>query len=289
MRKGLKIAVIITMMLVILFGVNAYAVDQKVYDEAGLFSQNEEEALQAKAFELSEKIKLDTVILTIQDNKGKSSRAYADDFYDENGFGYGEGYDGLILLINMADREVYISTCGKAVEYFTDARIESILDKVYIYLSEENYSLGAEAFLTEVEYYFQKGLPSNQYTYDEVTGTSNKGNLGVSQNQGSDVYKPQKSNLASKLLIFLLISFGVGGISVGIMAINNKGRVSTSQSTYLDRNSFKLINSQDRHVNTRVTFVYINTESKSSTSKAGRSTVHKSSSGRSHGGGGRKF
>ncbi|SCG81658.1 UPF0603 protein [Proteiniborus sp. DW1] len=279
MRKELKTITIITMVLIILIGVNVYAIDQKIYDEADLFTQTEEDALQAKAFELSERLNLDTVILTIQDSKGKSSRAYADDFYDENGFGYGESYDGLILLINMDDREVYISTCGKAIDYFTDARIESILDKVYIYLTEGNYSLGAEAFLTEVEYYFQKGIPSNQYTYDEDTGISSKGNAEVFQ----------KKDLASRLLIFFLISIGVGGISVGIMAINNKGRVSTNQGTYLDRNSFNLINSQDRHVNTRVTFVNINTESKSSAGKAGRSTVHRSSSGRSHGGGGRKF
>lgn len=282
MRKRLSIVITITMLMVILFGINAYAVDQKIYDEADIFSQMEEEELQAKAYELSEKIKLDTVILTIEDNKGKSSRAYADDFYDENGFGYGESYDGLVLLIDMGSREIYISTCGKAIEYFTDARIDSILDKVYIYLSEGNYSLGAEAFLNEVEYYFQKGIPSTQHTYDEDTGIINQGSTGTSNSS-------QKEDIAGKLLIFLLISLVVGGISVGIMAINNKGNISTNQSTYLDRNSFKLVNSLDRHVDTRVTFVHINKESKTGSSSAGRSTIHKSSSGRSHGGGGRKF
>lgn len=282
MRKELRIILIIAILLSTLFGVKSYAVDQKVYDEADLFTEIEEEALQLKASELSERLKLDTVILTIKDNKGKTSRDYADDFYDDNGFGYSERYDGLILLINMADREVYISTCGKAIEYFTDARIDSILDKVYIYLTESNYSDGANAFLDEVEYYVQKGIPSNQYSYDENTGISSQGNTGASTSQ--------KDNLINRLLIYILISFGIGGISVGIMALNNKGKTTTNQSTYLDSNSFKLVANQDRHVNTSVTFVHINTDSGSKGGRsAGRSTTHGSSSGRSHGGGGRKF
>ncbi|WIV12425.1 TPM domain-containing protein [Proteiniborus sp. MB09-C3] len=297
MRKELRIILITAILLVALIGGRSYAVDQKVYDEADLFSEAQEEALQIKAAELSEKLSLDTVILTIADNKGKTSRDYADDFYDENDFGYGDSYDGLILLINMADREVYISTCGKAIEYFTDVRINSILDKVYICLTEENYSEGAEAFLNEVEYYVQKGIPSNQYSYDENTGNSTKENTGAYPNDSMDISTSKQSDLANRLLIYLLISFGIGGISVGVMAINNKGRTTTNQSTYLDKNSFRLINSQDFHVNTRVTFVRIDNDSNSKSSRrstthssgSGRSTTHSSSSGRSHGGGGRKF
>lgn len=282
MRKEIRVILIIAILLSTLFGVNSYAVDQKVYDEADLFAEIEEEALQLKASELSERLSLDTIILTIEDNKGKTSRDFADDYYDENGFGYGENYDGLILLINMTDREIYISTHGKAIQYFTDDRIDNILDKVYIYLSEGNYSDGADAFLDEVEYYVQKGIPSNQYSYDENTGISSEGNTGSPTSQ--------KDNLINRLLIYLLISLGIGGISVGIMALNNKGKTTTNQSTYLDSNSFKLIASQDRHVNTSVTFVHINTDSGSKGGRsAGRSTTHKSSSGRSHGGGGRKF
>ncbi|MFA5522954.1 MAG: TPM domain-containing protein [Tissierellales bacterium] len=278
MRKVIKIILTISLLLSTLFEINAYAVDQKVYDEADLFSVTEKEALQMKASDLSQRIMLDIVILTIDDNKGKTTSDYADDFYDENGFGYGENYDGLILLINLDDRDVYISTLGKAIKYFTDDRIDSILDKVYIFLSEENYGDGADTFLDEVEYYVQKGVPSNQHSYDENTGISTKGNINTSTSQ--------KESLINRLLIYLLISIGIGGVSVGIMALNNKGKTITNQNTYLDSNSFKLITKLDRHVNTSVTFVRINTDSGS---KGGRSTTHRSSSGRSHGGGGRKF
>ncbi len=179
----------------------------------------------------------------------------------------------------MDDREVYISTCGKAIEYFTDARIDSILDRIYIYLKDGNYGEGAAAFLDEVEYYAQKGTPSNQYTYDQASGISS-GKSGI---------PTKKENVfANRILIYLLISFAIGGVSVGVMAMNNKGRSTTNQNTYLKNNSFRIINSLDRHVNTSVTFVHIDTGPKNS-GGAGRSTTHSSSSGRSHGGGGQSF
>jgi len=271
MRKGQRVSLIYIMLLLTVFvvGANASATTPKVYDEAMLFSQMEKEALEQRAVEISERLKQDIVIVTINDNQGKTSQEYADDFYDGNGFGYGENYDGLLLLINMDDREVYISTCGRAIQYFTDARIESILDNVYTYLADGNYSDGARVFLDEVEYYVEKGIPSNQYT----------------QNQSGVPSSEREMGLGKRILIYLLISFGIGGISVGIMAINNKGKSSTNENTYLESNSFNIINSQDHHVNTTVTHVTINTNSGGS----GKSTTHRSSSGRSHGGGGRKF
>lgn len=272
MRKIKRITLLITMLAMFLTGVSAFAINPKVYDEAALFSEQEREILEQRAVDLSERIRLDIVIVTITDAEGKTSRDFADDFYDYNGFGYGENYDGLLLLINMEDREVYISTCGKAIEYFTDARIEAVLDEIYTYLSDGNYSTGAEAFLDEVEYYVQKGIPSNQHT--------------VYENPETTITPLSKGEIFLKRLpIYLLTSFVIGGVVVGIMAINNKGKSATNQLTYLEGNSFKIINSHDRHINTTLTHVTI----QKSSGGSGKSTVHRSSSGRSHGGGGRKF
>lgn len=272
MKKMKRVTLLLVILFVFISGVSAFAITPKVYDEAALFSEQERELLEQRAVELSERIKLDIVIVTITDAQGKTSRDYADDFYDYNGFGYGENYDGLLLLINMDDREVYISTCGKAIEYFTDKRIEAVLDSIYTYLSDGNYSAGAEAFLDEVEYYVQKGIPYNQHTVYEGSDTN------VTPLSKGEVF-------LKRLPIYLLISIAVGGIAVGIMAINNRGKSATNQLTYLEGNSFKIINSYDHHINTSLTHVTI----QKSSSGSGKSTVHRSSSGRSHGGGGRKF
>lgn len=276
---------IVLMITMLLSAVLVLGVTPKVYDKAQLFSSAELEALESRANELSERLQLDIVIVTTNENEDKTSRAYADDFYDQNGFGYGTEADGVLLLINMEDREVYISTCGKAIQYLTDARTQNILDKIYISLGDEYYKDAAETFLKQLEYYVAEGIPQNQNTQFESSGT-----VPVRENTLGNTYTSQKTTLSmeQKLLIYLLISFAVGGISVGIMAMNNRGVSTTNQSTYLRDNALNIYNKQDQHVNTTVTHVTIQTDSGSSSS-AGRSTVHRSSSGRTHGGGGRKF
>lgn len=277
-RKRRTILLSVIMLLLIFFsGVSAFAAAPKVYDYAELFSESQREMMENNASEMSERLKLDIVIVTTNDNQGKTSREYADDFFDDNGFGYGGGEDGLLLLINMEDREVYISTCGKGIQYFTDARINNILDKIYNYLSDGNYYDGAAGFLDEVEFYAQQAIPENQYKQDEATGRIYE--------RYSDDPESREVDLGTRILICLGIAVAAGGIVVGIMALNNRGTSTTNQTTYLDRNSFNIVNSQDRHYDTRVTHVTINTSSGSS----GKSTTHSSSSGRSHGGGGRKF
>ncbi|SCY43850.1 TPM domain-containing protein [Alkaliphilus peptidifermentans] len=267
MRRSHKSILILSVILmaILLSSFSSLATIPKVYDEAGIFLASEMEALEEKAIDLSERLKLDIVIVTTDDNKGKTSRQYADDFYDENGFGYGIDDDGLLLLINMDDREVYISTTGLAIKYFTDDRLDSIIDEMFTHLANGNYVEAVDAFFKEVEYYFNMGIQTNQYTHDS------EGDLG------------------KRIVMYLFISLIIGGISVGVMVLNNKGKISTNEGTYLANSSINFINSQDRLINTRVTHVTIKTNTNKSTISSGKSTVHRSSSGKSHGGRGRKF
>jgi len=259
--------------ILLLTSLTVFGVNQRVYDNAGLFTQSEIQELETRAAELGESLKLDLVIVTTTDTKGETSRQFADDFYDKNGFGYGQNADGALFLINMQDREVYISTTGIAIKYLTDQRIESILDRVFDYLPDGQYGKAAMAFLTQVENYVKTGIPSNQHTYDEETNRIVK----------------EEMSLAQKLMYNLLIAIVVAAIIVVIMASLNKARNTTTKHTYLDSRSFNVFNRYDRHVNTTQTFVVIPKNPPSGGSSAGRSTIHTSSSGRSHGGGGRRF
>ena len=103
----------------------------RVYDYAGLFTTAETQDLEESAAEYREKTNLDLVIVTIDDAEGKTSREYADDFYDYNGFGVGSDYSGALLLIDMDNRMAYLSTTGKAIGILTDSRIQEITDEVF--------------------------------------------------------------------------------------------------------------------------------------------------------------
>jgi len=112
MVNGKKVLLMIPILLMFILtgGTSKFAAIDKVYDHAHLFTDSQKQELQEKADLLSEQIALDLTIVTIDDNEGKTSRQYAEDYYHEFDFGYGETLDGILYLLNMDEREVYIFT-----------------------------------------------------------------------------------------------------------------------------------------------------------------------------------
>ena len=77
----------------------------RLVDGADLLTDSEEITLLSMLGEISERQMLDVVIVTTNTLEGKSPMAYADDFYDYNGYGFGASYDGVLLLVSMEDRD----------------------------------------------------------------------------------------------------------------------------------------------------------------------------------------
>ena len=75
-------------------------------DEAGLLSEEESSTLINKLEENSQRQKNEVAVVTVNSLEGKTAEAYADDYYDYNGYGYGENDDGLLLLVNMLEQRV---------------------------------------------------------------------------------------------------------------------------------------------------------------------------------------
>lgn len=262
--------------LLLLFGFATAVIanTEFVFDQANLFSDVEKVELQDEANRLSEQFQMDIRIVTTNDSEGKSARQYASDFYDQNGFGYGETEDGILYLIDMDNREVYIFTRDRIVDYFPDTTVEEVLDHVYPYLTEEAFGESAKAFLVDLEQVMSSGIPE---------GSTSSGNYA--QSDGSYSTSPSQGEIVKELLLYLGIAIVIGGISVGVMAMNNRGRSSTTAHTYLDSNSFKVTKKMDRHYNTRVTRQKFQ---RNSSGGGGGSSFSGGGGGRS-GGGGRGF
>lgn len=240
-------------------GVTANSELRKVIDDAGIFGNNDISTLESEIKALSEKYMMDIVITTTNDTNGKSARAYADDYFDYNGYGYGNEKNGILLLIDMDNREIYISTSGSGIKYFTDTRIDNILDNIYNEVSNKQYFNGAKVFVNNVSIYLEKGIPVNQYTVDE--------------------------DLIERVLYSIALSFIAAVTVVQIVLKKYKKPASFHETTYVDNNSIKFIRRSDRFVSTHTSRRKIPKNNDS----GGRSTSHSSSSGRSHGGGGRSF
>lgn len=258
----------------------------KVYDAAGLFTPEETEALNEKARQTAEEWQMDAVILTTNDMEGKESRYYAAEFYDNNGFGYGEEKDGIILLLNMEDREIYLVSSGKGMDVFTDYYIEQILDDVIYSLGEGDYAGASSLFLDDVAYYCNH---YTQYQEDPEHFTSDyEQAMGIT-----------KTSVWQDLFINILICAGLAAVFAGIFLQAMRRQYymvkpAGNGKNYIVQNSLSLADQTDRFITSQRTAVPIPKNNHSSRggsrggSYGGRTTTFRSG-GRSHGGGGRRF
>ena len=263
----------------------------RVFDQAGLFSETEIIQLEEKIAQCRKSTKMDVVIVSAYADGERSAEEYADDYYDYGGFGVGKKASGVLLLYYMdgpgqPGGECYISTAGTMINMLTDERIESILDDVYGDLGNRDFAGATEHFLEDVKAYVKEGVESGQYTYDRDTG--------------------EIVRYHSIRLYEAAIAMVIAGILAGSVCLDIKKRYAMKQSSREISNSLQAYRADcafcfsvagDKMVNKYVRSVPIprNTSSgsggrgHSGSSSAGRSTIHTSSSGSSHGGGGRRF
>ena len=295
--KGIMICLLICTFLVM--GSMAVWADQtgavsgqpRVFDQAGLFSETEIIQLEEKIAQCRKSTKMDVVIVSAYADGERSAEEYADDYYDYGGFGVGKKASGVLLLYYMdgpgqPGGECYISTAGTMINMLTDERIESILDDVYGDLGNRDFAGATEHFLEDVKAYVKEGVESGQYTYDRDTG--------------------EIVRYHSIRLYEVAIAMVIAGILAGSVCLDIKKRYAMKQSSREVSNSLQAYRADcafhfsvagDKMVNKYVRSIPIprNTSSgsggrgHSGSSSAGRSTIHTSSSGSSHGGGGRRF
>ena len=272
-RKILMMAMMPIFLLAAPFTATVFAEAPAVFDKAGLLMEDEKIQLEESALALGEELGLDLVFVTTNDVEGMDSADYAGEFYDRESRGYDGTYDGILYLLNMEDREVYIYTLDGGRDYLPDEEIDYMLDQVYTYLGEEDYSGSMFAFLEELDAMQYDDSSGNGAAAD---GSSPGGNYNGSRDSGNGGL-----SAFEEFGIYLLAALAVGGITVGVMAMNNKGRPTVNEDTYLVGNSFKVTKKIDRHYNTIVTQQHI----PKNTSGGGGS----GSGGSGAGGGGRSF
>lgn len=239
----------------------------RVVDMAELLSDSEKTALLSKLDEISERQKLDIVVLTVNTLDGKTPRDYADDFYDYNGYGFGENKDGILLLVSMEDRDWWISTTGYGITALTDAGIEYISEKFLSDLSDGDY---AQAFTTYAEL-------CDQFITQAKTGEPyDTGNM-----------PEEPFNVAWNILVAFVIGLVVAVIVTGIMKKQLKTvQLKSEANNYVKANSMIVTENRDLFLYNQVSR---RARPKETDNSSGGSSTHTSSSGSSHGGGGGKF
>lgn len=130
----------------------------RLTDDACLLSTWEKNSIVERLNESSTKWEFDFVIVATNTLNGKTPGDYADDFYDDNNFGYGSEKDGVLLLVSMEDRDWWITTTGFGVEAIDDSALDNISNAFLNDLSSGNYYDAFISFADAAETTVEKAI-----------------------------------------------------------------------------------------------------------------------------------
>jgi uncharacterized protein len=207
---------------------------------------------------------VDVVIVTVESTGELTPMEYADDFFDYNGYGFGESRDGVLLLVSMEDRDWWISTSGYGITAFTDAGIDYIGEQITSYLSDGDYASAFEEFAVQCDTFVKQARTGDPF----------------------DIHNLPKEpfNKGMALVVALGVGLIIAFIYTGKLKDQlNTVRKQTAAARYVNEDGVNVTTSRDF-------FLYRNIQKTAkSSSNSGGSSTHTSSSGATHGGGGGKF
>ncbi|MDO4260202.1 MAG: TPM domain-containing protein [Actinomycetaceae bacterium] len=273
-RRAVGSAVLCLLLFLIFWAYAAptFASTEHVVDEVDVLSSSEEQQLEDEIQRISSTYREDIVIY-FTDLNGRSPMNAADDYFDENGYGIGGDYSGVLLLIAPDSRDMWISTRGDSIRTFNDEGISRLLDRLRSPLGDDDWYGGAKLFVEETEVYMKaadSGTP---------VGTS-----GFKRSGTSD------GNFFAGFISIVVALFGGGGAGtavahfVFVRKMRNEGYEPTAR-TYLVEGSAHIEDVRDTLINRNIVAI----PKPKTSSGSGFSSTHTSSSGATHGGGGGKF
>lgn len=221
----------------------------RLSDGADLLTDAEEAQLLAKLNEISDKYKMDAVVVTVESAGDKTEQEYADDYFDANDFGYGD--DGILMFYCAGTDKGHITTTGKCIEVFNDSAIGSIGTNIRNHIDSGNYYDAFNSFAADCEHYMDIAVNGAPFNFGLTAVVS--------------------------VIIGLIGAFAVGGKFKGqLKTVSSKAEA----ASYIKKGSLNITNSNDFFLYCNVTRTEKKQESSDDT------TTHTSSSGTTHGGGG---
>ncbi len=246
-----------------------------VVDMADILSSTEESQLEETLKEISERLHFDVVVVTTTSLDGKSPMAYADDYFDYNGYGQGSNKSGCLFLryINGSSKEVWISTSGDGISGIYDNYIDHIYNEITNDFRAGDYY---SAFTT-----YGHMVDQTMSRYYEVGQ-----GIVIDYNSGNTDYGNDDDELSLfKAVVIVIITTLISGFSYTASLKAQLKSVETAKEAKAYESKFELNSEKDRFLRSVVSKV----ARESSSSSGSHSSSHSSSSGSSHGGGGRSM
>ena len=247
----------------------------RVVDLAGVIDSNTLAELNRMADEVSEQYACDVAAVIVKSLGGKSVVEYADDFYDYNGYGYGQNKDGILLLLSLEERDFDFTGEGYGAVAFTDYGRENYLSphfKEYLKGSRggvDDWAGAIRCYITDCGTLLEQAR--NGQPYDNYGS-----NTAVEYEK-----KSPKDVAPGAALISAIIGFFSGGIPAGAMKRKMKSVEKNYGAGNYARGGLQMRRSEARFLYSNVHRTPIPRE-EHRTGGGGGSTMHFSSSGHSH-------
>lgn len=243
---------------------------ERVFDYGDKLTESEEESLRKLIAETEPKIGCDIVLVILNESLKEQAdldrgyeapiwdyvMIYADNFYDQNIYGYNKPYgDGAIFVDNWfreADGYQYywFSTSGKVMGRYSDEMIDHM----------------------------------NQVIVNGIDISPYEGYVNYVKQLEKDMSVGPFAQIHIPSYLILLAALLITAIYTGVHLFQNQGRKTTVASTYVNGGRGNMNQEQDifltKHVTTRII------ETSSGGGRSGGGGGHISSGGHSHGGGG---
>ncbi len=227
--------------------------EYKVYDYAGICSDNDIETIRRRINALIQENKLDAAIVFISESSwyDYDNEDFCRDFYDYNDFGCGDAHDGICFVINLATHRFAIFDTGVPADMHVAGKNLSKyeVDILQPFFRRNDYAGGVVACLNEFE---------NDFLYERDT---------------PDWQRPE-----------FLIGFGIAlliGLGITSIRARRKCRIEKAElaTNYEVPNSFHLTIKRDTFVSTHTTKTYIPPSSSSGGGRGSSGTSHSGGSG----------
>jgi len=249
------------MLIPLLFLSAVVFTQERIADNANLLNAGQKANLQRLISSVASLYNFDLVIVTEISIANADALSWADDFFDDNGYGYGANRDGCLFLQVVESRDVCVSTSGSGINILNDYALMKVLNDATKYLQMNNTYEACNSFITN----WQEFLSLDA--------------------QGGRRYNFFYRWNAVSVIIAWALAFAIGCLVVHSWKKQmNTALPKTQAAAYLVPGSLAFKVKSDSFLYSTIT----KTKRPAETSSSGGG-LRTSSSGRSHGGGGRKY
>lgn len=135
----------------------------RIYDEADVLTDDEESALLDRLDSISNEYDFDVAVVTVNSTDGEDITYFSDAFYDDNYYGMGDDYDGILFVVDMGDRKWHFTTHGYGMTVFNNAGLEYLENRILPDLKNDDFATAFNIYADQCELFLKQAATGTPY------------------------------------------------------------------------------------------------------------------------------